>query len=377
MRELQRSVKQARQSVNAATQSLEEAWRDLGAAAVDSPYSEDTTESIRQAIRDIGQARAEQQQHHAVITEIQDTLAHKDELAQHRKEIPRRIRELEADNRPVFRHLGRQALSLYGHRELTDAALKELFAAPREASRRLADTAREIDRLRTEGSGLGRIRNRIQAKTLQARHAVQQRELDTAAELLGERLLREDVLPRLNDPDLEAAAAGYYTTQEGIRELERQEQELAAKTAELDSRLQKLGALRQPQRRLDELELQDRQQKKAIDTQLVLLGKACFRHMQQREEPTPADVHDLVGRIQALTDQVASEQTRIERLEAAIQLKKLHARRQDLEKRIHHIEQNIASQQKEIEDLRSEIAAGEQRALELEKVRGTLHSLTD
>ncbi|MFW5801954.1 MAG: hypothetical protein ACOCVC_07955 [Spirochaeta sp.] len=379
MRSLQRSMKQAQQTVQDSHQTLEESWLDLGKAVAESSDvgREYLPEAVKESIENIHDNKEQLKQNMQMVEEIRQILARRDELKKQQLSLPKELRHIDNENRPIYRNVGEQALALYGHRELNDQILTDIFGEAREAARKQADTERTIDRLRNENGGLKKLANKLRISSLQAKLAIQRRAIGTAEERLGARLLQNDGLDRLTDPGLEAAASGYYHNESRKHELSKLLEKIQAELQAIEAQIEAFSNGKHPQRRLDEIQLESRSLEKEIETQQVRIGKSYFQTIQEKEESPPNSVSDLITRIQDLTSVIQSEQSRIERLEAAIVLKKLNTRRQELVKRVQAITRQIESQQREIAALQEEIAKTESRSSKLESIHGPLDSLLE
>lgn len=373
MKSLQRSMKQAQKSIDNSTQSLESAWNDLGSAVITSSEIDISTldSASRSLAERINSDKAELAEIETTVQHISQHRHRLDEIHRRADRIPKEINELEESNRPIFRVVGEHTLSLYGARETADPRLRDLLAEPRAISRELADIRRRLDQLaNTPAKGpVTHIRHKLNAARLLPKQAMRQRALSAAHEILGKQLLTGTVLQEMNDPDVESVASGYFKNQRDIEALQDESGQLDSERDKLGAELGKLGAAKNTSQRLDYLELQRRSLQKDITAQQVKLGKRYFQHCSKNS--SPADVDDLINRINDLTSAVQAEKHRVERLEAAIQREKLVGRQREHQRKLRLIEAHIADKQQEAERLRQEIQSV---ALEIQQLEALSES---
>ncbi|GAB6089676.1 hypothetical protein [Spirochaeta dissipatitropha] len=381
MRSLQRSMKEAQKTYQSSNQSLEAAWLDLGTVLLDSgEFHTDQAQTDWGKDAETARSAKNRKSHNqSIIDDITGLLQEKQEILSSLKDVPARIKSAEAANKPVFRHVGELVISLYGHRELASRSFSELLKPAREISRQISDIDREIDQLQAGKGrlGLNSIGGGLKIATRKSRRSSLQKYLEQEASELGKKLLGENLLQELMDPDVETAAAGYWQNQKRIDEIRTAQSELESTMNTINDRLGELCGSKNPNQQLDILELENRALQKEIETLLVSIAKKYYSNNPLKEGSTPNGVQELIRRIQVLTEEAQSEQQRIERIEAAIQLRKAQSRQQDIKKKLHTTEQQIQSLQQEKQRYEDELFNTEAEIQRLIESRGSIQGISD
>ncbi len=307
------------------------------------------------------------------IEEIAARLAAIDEELQADK---RGIRELEEGLGPVYEQVGTVAFRVYKENPFIDQEYVTVFSDMVNNQEEIRDAENELAEIEAgleQKPFLERVVLKGKVLLLKSRRSSRESALPRLARRAGEQICAGNFIESVDDPALNEAAGPCLDVKSRVNEIEERDLALREEAETLTVELETLGAEKRYSRRVSEIRRENENLEQALADLFQKLGEVYRGTLDG--EPAEADRKKLLASIRDAEKANDDREEHIQRLQAAIEVKRLNDEIGRMEGSIKSLQERIERQQAEIESIREKIGETEGLRAEQEELRGDEASL--